>query len=110
MRFSKTTFQYWKNNIVDDYIKLSHDSMTVENLLDEVTNYFTFSADNYRPSGNNANFLVAKCIKVINAERFLGRDFRGIHTLGVQKIPAKILKALEENEDDTSSTMGKIPI
>ena len=31
LRFSKTTFQYWKNNIVDDYIKLSHNNMTVEN-------------------------------------------------------------------------------
>ena len=111
LRFSKTTFQYWRNNIVDDYIKLSHNNnMTVENLLDEVTNNFTFSAENFRPCGKNGNFFVAECIKVINAKRFLGQNGRGIHIFGVQRIPAKILEALEKNEDDTESTIGKIPI
>ena len=110
LRLSKTTFQYWKNNIVDDYIKLSHNNMTVENLLDRVTAKFTFSAENYRVYGNNQNFFVAKCIEAINGKRFPGRNGRGIHTIGVARIPAKILEALENNEDDTSSTIGNIPI
>jgi len=110
LRISKTTFQYWKNNIVDDYIKLSHKNMTVKNLLDRVTENFTFSAENFRVYGNNGNFFVAKCIKAINGKRFNGRNARGIHTLGVSRIPAKILEALEENEDDTTSTIGNIPI
>ena len=84
--------------------------MTVENLLDKVTNNFTFSAENFRPYGNNGNFFVAQCIKVINAKRFLGKNGWGIHIFGVQRIPAKILEALEKNEDDTESTIGKIPI
>ena len=110
LRISKTTFQYWKNNIVDDYIKLSHNNMTVKNLLDIVTQNFTFSAENYRVYGDNHNFFVAKCIRAINGKRFHGRNGRGIHTLGVQRIPAKILEALEKNEHDISSTIGNIPI
>ena len=110
LRFSKTTFQYWKNNIVDDYIKLSHINLTVEDLLDRVTTNFTFSAENYRVYGNNQNFFVAKCIKAINAKRFDGRNGRGNHTISVSRIPAKILEALEKNEDDTTSTIGNIPI
>lgn len=110
LRISKTTFQYWKNNIVDDYIQVSHNRMTVKNLLDKVTQNFTFSAENYRVYGNNQNFFVAKCIKAINAKRFHGRDGRGIHTIGVGIIPAKIHKALENNEDDDTSIVGNIPI
>lgn len=110
LRLSKTTFQYWKNNIVDDYIKLSHNNMTVKNLLDRVTQNFTFSAQNFRVYGNNGNFFVAKCISAINGKRFQGRNGRGIHTLGLQRIPAKILEALEKNEDDTTSTIGNIPV
>jgi hypothetical protein len=84
--------------------------MTVKDLLDKVTQNFTFSAENYRVYGNNQNFFVAKCIKAINAKRFHGRNGRGIHTIGVGIIPAKILKALENNEDDDTSIVGNIPI
>ena len=38
LRFSKTTFNYWRYNIVDDYIKVNNNrNMTVEKLLDDVT-------------------------------------------------------------------------
>ena len=98
LRISKTTFQYWKNNIVDDYIKLSHNKMTV-------TQNFTFSEKNYRVNGNNDNFFVAKCIKAINTKRFHWSNGRGIHTLEVQRIPAKILEALENIVYDTTNTI-----
>ena len=111
MRFSKTTFNYWANNIVDDYIKVYNDSdMTVEELLDGVANKFFFSANNYRVYDENGNFFVAKCVEVMNAKRFKGRDGRGNHSLGLQRIPVKILDALEENEDDVTTIVGKIPV
>ena len=41
MRFSKTTFNYWANNIVDDYIKVNNiRNMTVGELLDRVADQF----------------------------------------------------------------------
>ena len=41
MRFSKTTFNYWANNIVDDYIQVNNiRNMTVGELLDRVADQF----------------------------------------------------------------------
>ena len=117
LRFSKTTFNYWRNNIVDDYIKVNNNrNMTVEELLDDVTNKEynkhkeNFTANDFRYYGKNSNYFVAKCILEMNAKRYKGRDFRGNHTLSISKIPVKILDALEFNEDDFSSTVGDIPI
>ena len=40
LRFSKTTFNYWRYNIVDDYIKVNNDrNMTVEKLLDDESGF-----------------------------------------------------------------------
>lgn len=46
----------------------------------------------------------------MNAKRFKGWNGRGNHTLGLQRIPVKILDALEENEDDATTMVGRIPI
>jgi hypothetical protein len=111
MRFSKTTFNYWANNIVDDYIQVNNiRNMTVGELLDRVADQFFFSANNFRVYGDNSNFFVAKCVKAMNAKRFKGRNGRGNHSLGLQRIPVKILDALEENEDDATTMVGRIPI
>ena len=108
LRFSKTTFNYWRYNIVDDYIKVDNNRfMTVEELLDKVTDEEDFTANDFRYYGKNANYFVAKCIGAMKAERYKGRDFRGNHTLSISRIPAKILEALEKNENDFTSKVGK---
>ena len=92
LRFSKTTFNYWRYNIVDDYIKVNNNrNMTVEKLLNDVTYDENFTANDFRYYGKNANYFVAKCIGAMKAERYKGRDFRGNHTLSISKIPVKIL-------------------
>ena len=111
LRFSKTTFDYWSYNIVDDYIKVSNNrNMTVGGLLSQVTRKYFFSANNFRVYGENGNYFVGECVKVMNAKRFKGRNFRGNHTLSISKIPAQILDALEDNENDTLPNVSKIPI
>ena len=85
LRFSKTTFNYWRNNIVDDYIKVNNNrNMTVEELLDDVTNKEynkhkeNFTANDFRYYGKNSNYFVAKCILEMNAKRYKGRDLEAI--------------------------------
>jgi hypothetical protein len=86
MRFSKTTFNYWANNIVDDYIKVNNiRNMTVGELLDRVADQFFFSLNNFRVYEDNSNFFVAKCVEVMNAKRFKGRNGRGNHSLGYKE-------------------------
>ena len=111
LRFSKTTFNYWSNNIVDDYIKVSNDrDMTVGQLLNKVTSKYCFSANNYRVYGENDNYFVGECVKVMYAKRFKGRNFRGNHTMSIARIPVKILDALEDNENDILPNVSKFPI
>ena len=111
LRFSKTTFNYWSNNIVDDYIKVSNNrDMTVGELLNQVTSKYCFSANNYRVYGENDNYFVGECVTVMHAKRFKGRDFRGNHTMSISIIPVKILDALEDNEKDILPNVSKVPI
>lgn len=111
LRFSKTTFNYWKNNIVDDYIQVKNNrNMTVECLLDDVAYDEYYTANDWRCYGKNGNYFVAQCIKAMKAKRYKGRDGRGIHALSISRIPVKILDALEENEKDVRSFVGNIPV
>lgn len=125
LRYLRMKFTYWKNEYVKDKEGFLQDifqhmelylnknkGITVGKLLEKCwnENSLKFTHDNYNFYTFNCQHFVATVIKVMGAERYDGYNLRGNHNCSKLVIPKSILDALETNEKDATSAIGKVPI
>ena len=86
--------------------------ITIEQFLNRCwyENSLRFTYKNYNFYTYNCQNFVATAIKVMRAERYTRYNLRGNHNCSKLAIPKPVLVALESNENDATSIVGKIPI
>lgn len=125
LRYLRMSFSYWKNEYIKDktgfledifqHMELyfdKSDEITVRQFLNRCwnENSLRFTYNNYNFYTYNCQHFVSTAIKVMGAKRYIGYNLRGNHNCSKLAIPKSILDSLEHNEDDATSTIGKIPI
>ena len=83
---------------------------TVKELLKEICDEWDWTKEKYNLFEHNCQNFVCKCIKKLDAVREKFSFFRGFHNKSVAKYPVRIIRALEENEEDLSSLIDRVPI
>ena len=125
LRYIRMRFSYWKNEYIKEktgfledifqHMELYFDKskgITVEQFLNRCwyENSLRFTFNNYNFYTYNCQHFAATAIKVMKAERYEGYNLRGNHNCSKLAIPKSVLDALESNEKDATSIVGKIPI
>lgn len=66
--------------------------------------------ENYDLASHNCQDFIAEFLDATCAIRNEGEEYRGLHNIASAKIPKRILKVIEKNEDDDWNTVGKVPL
>ncbi len=125
LRYLRMKFSLWKNEYIKEktgfledifqHMELYFDKsrgITIEQFLNRCwyENSLRFTYKNYNFYTYNCQHFVATAIKVMRAKRYIGYNLRGNHNCSKLAIPKSVLDALESNENDATSIVGKIPI
>lgn len=107
-------FEDSKDNYFEENrcIELEFDAQnkTLKQILEEICRYTDYTKYSYNSVSHNSNTFISDLIKHLKAKRPENKYGRGNHSMSIAFIPSEIVKALEENENDDSNIIGKIPV
>lgn len=106
--YEDPTYKYFTKNTTIK-LKFNDKGKTLKELL-EGLNLNKYRKKDYDILTNNCQHFVKELIKVLQAERNVGENFRGNHTGSTAIIPSELLNQLEENEGDISNAIGFVPV